>query len=286
MSPNTVSDEFPARIARIERAGYNLIAARYAEAAATRAELASALVGAAALRAGQKVLDIAAGPGTLTLAAAARVGSAGLAIASDLAEAALAECARLGAEAAAPAPACVAANAQRLPFRDGSFDRVLCGLGLMFFPRPEAALGEVRAVLRPGGALAVSVWGEAQEVPLVSCALECMRRVLPPPKLARPSVFRFGDPARLAALIEGAGFVEARVEHFALESTFPDPAAYWQSFLDLAGGAAWSLARLPADSRGRLADEVRVELSPWRQGSGYRMRSRVLIACARRPAPR
>lgn len=273
-----------ARFRDIERRGYNLIAGRYGAAAQARATLNAALVAAAELAPGQCVLDLASGPGTLAGLALAQLGAAGRVVATDLAEAAL----RVARDTlAAPALACAAADAERLCFADASVDRVLCGLGLMFFPDGAAALAEAHRVLRPGGLLALSVWGAETDTPLVACALATLRRTLPAPKVARPSIFRYGDATLLAGALAAAGFEAVRVASVAFDSDFADAAAYWQAFLDLAGGAAWSLAQLPAARRERLAGEVATELAPYRRGSGYRMTSRVLIATARRaPGPR
>jgi ubiquinone/menaquinone biosynthesis C-methylase UbiE len=285
MSANGKPGFDPAKFKAIERAGYNLIAQRYSVAAESRAALNAALLDAAAIGPGQSVLDIASGPGTLTLAAAERIGAGGRVVASDLAEATLAQCLAVGRSGGMPIH-CVAADAERLPFSERSFDRVLCGLGLMFFLDELGALRETLRILRPGGLAALSVWGQEADVPLVACALACMRRNLPPPKLVRPSVFRLGDPRLLERLLAEAGFEEVRVTPFALASAFPDAAAYWQSFLDLAGGAAWSLSRLPEARRQALVAAVGEELAAWRNQSGYALTSKVWIATARRPAER
>lgn len=266
----------------IERRGYNLIAARYGLAAAARDRAHRALVSAAAIEPGHRVLDIASGPGTLAGLAAARTGRHGLVIATDIAEQALGVV-RRDAESRI---ACAATDAEKLCLADGAVDRVLCGLGLMFFPHPGAALAEARRVLAPGGMLALSVWGPEAATPLVACALATLRRVLPPPKVARPSVFRFGDAALLAKALERAGFTGVSVAPVELDSAFADAASYWQAFLDLAGGAAWSLAQLPTARRDELAAAVAEELLPYRQGDGYRMASRVLVASGRRPDER
>jgi cyclopropane fatty-acyl-phospholipid synthase-like methyltransferase len=65
-----------AQFKRIERAGYDRLGSRYLAAAATRHEIATALLDAASLAPGQRVLDLASGPGLLARAAAAHVGDA------------------------------------------------------------------------------------------------------------------------------------------------------------------------------------------------------------------
>jgi SAM-dependent methyltransferase len=263
----------PRQMKRIERDGYNLIGARYAAGAPARDALAAALIEAAELAPGQRILDLAAGPGLLAAAAAAKVGSGGTVVASDIAEAQLACCPELPR---------AAADAEHLPFASACFDRVLCGLGLMVFPDTARVLGEVRRVLVPGGILALSVWGAAGATPLLSCALACMQRVLPPPKVARPSVFRFGTTAALADPLAAAGFADIRIVPVEVRSRFAAAADYWQAFLDLAGGAAGSLARLPVETQQQLAAEVARELAPHAGQVGYAMTSASLVATARK----
>ncbi|MFA7268184.1 MAG: methyltransferase domain-containing protein [Sterolibacterium sp.] len=270
------SPDFDRRRAKqLERTGFNRIAARYAEAAGARATLHEALLDASELAPGQDLLDLASGPGVLAQAAWLRTASRSRIVACDLAEGMLAESRRRH-----PGILHAAADAECLPFPAAHFDRVLCGLGLMIFPDEAQALAEMRRVLKPGGRIAVSVWATAEQVPLVECALACMRRILPAPKVARPSVFRLGDPARLKASIAAAGFRNIRIEACELRCRFSDASAYWQAFLDLAGGAAASLARLPQETQARLRAEVAGELKPYAEGDGYRLNSRVLIATA------
>lgn len=256
---------------RLERAGYNRIGARYLAAADARRELVDALLAGAGLAPGLRVLDLASGPGLLARAASDVLGATGLVVASDIAEGQLACC---------PDLARVAADGEALPFADGSFDRVLCGLGLMFFPDEQAALREVRRVLRGDGRLVLSVWGRAEDVPLVDAALSCLRRMLPPPKAARPSIFRFGDPAELARCLATAGYRDAGVRPVRITSTFADAAAYWQGFLDLAGGAAESLSRLPAEKQQALVAAVADDLAPYAVAGGFELTSTVLVATA------
>jgi ubiquinone/menaquinone biosynthesis C-methylase UbiE len=75
---------------RLERAGYDRLGPRYLAAAGARSELAAALLAAAQLEPGQRVLDLASGPGMLARGAGAAVGPNGLVIASDISEGQLA----------------------------------------------------------------------------------------------------------------------------------------------------------------------------------------------------
>jgi len=261
-----------AHFKRLERAGYNRIGPRYLAAAGARGELTATLLAAARLAPGQRVLDLASGPGLLARDARDAVGDKGLAIASDISEGQLACC---------PDLVRVTADGEALPFANRSFDRALCGLGLMFFPDEQAALQEIRRVLRPDGLLALSVWGSACDVPLVETALACMRRLLPPPKVARPSIFRFGDAEELARRLASADYCDIDIRPFHLTVSFADAGAYWQGFLDLAGGAAESLSRLPAEKQQALAVAVGEELAPYAVADGFEMTSTVLVATAR-----
>ena len=261
---------------RAEREGYNLIAERYLGAAPTRQRLTEALLDAAQLESGLDLLDLASGPGVMAQAALARIG-AGTVVISDIAERPLTL-----ATAAAPALLGVAADAESLPFATASFDRVLCSLGLMFFPQEGLALAEIRRVLRPQGRLAVSAWAAPGNVPLVECALACIARLLPPPKIARPSPCRLG--ASLPELLTESGFTQVEVKVCQLDFSFDNAAAYWQAFVDLAGGAASGLSRLPPDKLARFPVEVALELQPYRQGDVFQLSSKVIIATATKGA--
>lgn len=273
MTSSSSPDFDSRRCKRLERDGYNLIAARYLDAAATRTFLTAALLDAARLAPGQTLLDLASGPGVLAQAALARVAPSGRVVASDLAEKILA-----AGRAACPALVCAAADAEALPFQEASFDRVLCGLGLMFFPDERLALAEMHRVLRPEGRVTLSVWGKVGQAPLIECALACIRRLLPAPKVARASPFRLGP--LLPGLLAQAGFSDLEITPCELVFRCDSADDYWQAFLDLAGGAAGSLARLPEEAQAGFPTEVARELLPYRDGKGFRLASQVLIASA------
>ncbi len=110
----------------------------------------------ARLRAGQRMLDVGAGTGLLSLEALRRVGPSGTVVALDISSDALRECMRQ-AEAAGPIPSmqAVGGHALNLPFRDGTFDAVATRSVLIYVFDKRAALRELYRVLRPGGRASV-----------------------------------------------------------------------------------------------------------------------------------
>ncbi len=276
------SDFDARRFKALERSGFNRIAARYADGAPLRASLQAALLDAARLTPGEKVLDLAAGPGLLARDAARRVLPDGWVLASDIAENMLAEGLRRAESEGLPDLLAAACDAEHLAFANASVDVALVGLGLFIFPDPARALAELHRVVRPGGRIALSVWGPREAVPLIARAQACIARLLPAPKVARPSVFRLGEGEALAELLGAAGFADVRVAPHTFACRFDSADDYWQAFLDLAGGAAESLARLPDATQARLRAEVAADLAEHRDGDGYVVESTVLLASARR----
>jgi demethylmenaquinone methyltransferase/2-methoxy-6-polyprenyl-1,4-benzoquinol methylase len=108
------------------------------------------------LRTGQRALDVAGGTGDLTTGLVKQVGKSGLVVLSDINAAMLG----VGRDRMLDAGlvgnvSCVQANAEALPFAEGSFDCVTIGFGLRNVTDKAAALASMRRVLRPGGQLLV-----------------------------------------------------------------------------------------------------------------------------------
>ena len=103
---------------------------------------------------GGVALDVGSGPGNVTTSLAHAAGPDGLALGIDISEPMLARAVRA---AAGPQVGFLRADAQKLPFRDGSFDAAISLAVLQLIPDPAAALAEIGRVLKPGGRLAVMV---------------------------------------------------------------------------------------------------------------------------------
>jgi len=156
----------------------------------------------ASIQPGQRVLDVATGPGEPAVTAAHRVGSSGHVIATDLSPQMVA----LGRERVAELGLHnidfreMDAEAPDLP--EHSFEIVLCRFGLMYLPDPQVALERMHQLLIPDGRLVAAVWGPPQKVPFIRWPMEVALRVLqvpaPPPQM--PGPFSLADARHLEQL--------------------------------------------------------------------------------------
>ncbi len=204
---------------------WNAVADGYADALVPLfARYADSALRLGRVGAGHRVLDVAAGPGTLSLLAAER-GAEGVAL--DFADAMVAAL-RRRADAAGLAVEAVPGDGQALPFADGAFDRAFSMFGLIFFPDPGAGLREAHRVLRPGGRLVVSSWAPLDGVPLLrTCfgALAAHLADFPFGEGAAP----FGRPEELAEAFEAAGFRAVEVHTIAHETEAASAASFWEA---------------------------------------------------------
>jgi len=184
---------------------------------------APVLLDAAAVRIGHTVLDVACGTGVVAVAAAERVGPSGAVTGVDINPGMLAV-----AAAGAPRVRWAQADAARLPFPDGGFDRVLCQAGLQFVPDRLGALREMRRVLRPGGRVALLVWRALHHCPGFAALADALQAVVGPDAAAvMRAPFVFGDdPRPLATLLESAGFRDVDVQACAGTVRFGSVAAF------------------------------------------------------------
>jgi ubiquinone/menaquinone biosynthesis C-methylase UbiE len=126
------------------------------------------------LRAGQKVLDIAAGNGNVTLAAARRFCEV---TSTDYVESLLAR-GRKRAEAEGLHVDFRTADAENLPFRDSSFDAVVSTFGAMFSPDQDSTASEMLRVCKPGGKVGLANWTPDG---FIGQMFKTMAKYLPPP---------------------------------------------------------------------------------------------------------
>jgi ubiquinone/menaquinone biosynthesis C-methylase UbiE len=187
----------------------------YAVVGTTLQIVGESLCEAVDLRAGEKVLDVAAGNGNATLAAARRFGDV---VSTDYVPELL-ERARVRAAAEALAVDFREADAEDLPFADGEFDVVLSSFGVMFTPDQPRAAAELARVCRPGGRIGLANWTPSS---LIGQVFATLGRYLPPaPGVVSPA--KWGTEAHLRELFgERAASIAATPRHFVFRYRTPE----------------------------------------------------------------
>ncbi|HEV8392655.1 MAG TPA: class I SAM-dependent methyltransferase [Vicinamibacterales bacterium] len=214
------------------------------------------------LRAGERVLDVAAGNGNATLAAARRFAD----VTSTDYVPALLEGGRRRAEAEGFTVRFEPADAENLPYGDASFDVVLSTFGVMFAPDHQRAAGELMRVCRPGGRIGLACWTPTG---FLGDLFRAVARHVPPVPGVQSPLF-WGTDSHLRTLFQGAATIEhtprffsfryKSPEHFVdVFRTFYGPTHKAFAALDAAGQAALEadlLALLRGADRGGEAGLV------------------------------
>lgn len=147
------------------------------------------------LRAGSRVLDVAAGNGNATLAAARRYCD----VTSTDYVASLLEAGRARAQAEGLPVRFQQADAEALPFPDASFDVVMSTFGVMFTPDQEKAAAELARVCKPGGRIGLANWTPESFIGQLFKTIG--KYITPPAGVMSPALW--GTKARLQALFDG-----------------------------------------------------------------------------------
>jgi ubiquinone/menaquinone biosynthesis C-methylase UbiE len=142
-----------------------------------------------------RILETAAGTGAVTRALHAALPDAEI-IATDLNPPMLEKAAE---QVKSPNVRFAQADAQQLPFDDGSFDLVVCQFGAMFFPDRVRGHSEAHRVLRDGGRYLLAIWDRIETNALTDIAQNVLIDSFPddPPLFMREGPFSYHDPSRI-----------------------------------------------------------------------------------------
>jgi SAM-dependent methyltransferase len=224
------------------------------------------LVEACGIPAGARVLDVAAGTGNASLPAAARGAQV---TASDLTPELLAE-GRRRAEAEGLVLEWAEADAEHLPFDDGSFDVVISAIGVMFAPHHQEAADELVRVCRPGGRIGLLCWTPEG---MLGALFRTMKPFAPPPPPGAQPPPLWGSEEHLGALFGG------RVEFTTLRrdileiSAFEDPHDYARHFTAYYGPTIAARANAVREGREAEFDEALYRFcDEWNRGTMDRAR--------------
>jgi SAM-dependent methyltransferase len=267
----------PEAIRAFEHARWERAASVYAASFGVATQLfCDALLDAARVGPGTRVLDLACGPGLVAGAAAARGGAVcGL----DFSAAMLAE-----ARATHPSVQFVHSDAEAMSLPDASFDTVLSNFGLHHVPRPALALAEARRVLRPGGRVAFTFWAGHSENIAWKLVFDAVRRCGDPAASEAPVPGGdFGTTQDCLDALAAAGFAEAgaRLQHRVWRHA--DAAGLVAA---LRAGTARMAAMIEGQSEGALAEivaDIEERAAGYRDAAGLALPVAAVVAVGVRP---
>jgi len=267
----------PEAVREFERAGWNRAAAGYETSFATASrQFVEPLLDAAAVGAGDRVLDLCCGPGFAGAAAMARCATvAGL----DFSPAMLAE-----ARTRFPAIAFDRGDAEAPPYEDESFDAVISNFGIHHVPRPALALAGAHRVLRRGRKVAFSVWAAPDENVAWKLVFDAIGRFGDPrASSAPPPGGGFATQADCLRALDDAGFSNAGARLIRGTWHHQDGAALLSA---LQAGTARMAALIDAQYAGAMeaiVAGVDAAAAPWRDGAGIAVPIACIVAAGIRP---
>ena len=231
-------------------------------------------------KAGQTMLELAAGTGDTGFRIAERLGDAGRLLMTDFA-AGMVDAARRRGEAQGVSNVDHRVlDAERMDLADDSFDGVACRFGYMLMADPAQALGETRRVLRDGGRLVFAVWAAPQRNGWAAIVGMTMVELgyMEPPEPGRPSMFAMADPERITELVSGAGFDAPELEEVAVDWGYTTPEEHWAKTLKLAGPIADAYGSLEPDAQEEVREKVSERVTERLEGEGLGGLAYVVVA--------
>jgi SAM-dependent methyltransferase len=233
-------------------------------------DLSAKMVDALALQPGQRVLELAAGPGDTGFMAAELIAPGGTLICSDGSEAMLA----VARERA------TAQGIHNVEFRQlelewidlttAEVDAVLCRWGIMLVVDSEAAAQEIRRVLKPGGRAALAVWDEPARNPWTTISSQALIDLgfAAPPEPDEPGMFKLAGEGVLQELLLTAGLIDVRVTPVSMERRFDTVDQYLAETLAMSSRFRSTYRELELEQQTALKRRIGRDLKPFTADDG------------------
>ncbi|MBV9818594.1 MAG: methyltransferase domain-containing protein [Solirubrobacterales bacterium] len=222
------------------------------------------------LASGQRVLDLAAGPGDTGFLAAGALGPAGSLICSDGAAAMVEVARRRAAELGLSNVEFKQLELEWIDLGTASVDAVLVRWGIMLAIDPLAAAKEIRRVLAPGGRAALAVWDAPERNPWATIPSGALAHLglAEPPDPDAPGRFALSGDGQLSGLLQDAGFTEVAVQAVPLDSRYAGVEDFIAESSDLSPTFSATYHGLDDERRARVVAAISSALAPYATADG------------------
>jgi ubiquinone/menaquinone biosynthesis C-methylase UbiE len=248
---------------------------------AALAPVLDALMDAAGLEAGQRVLDVGCGCGATTLAAAKEVGASGHAVGLDLSESMLDVARRRATHANTANVEFLSGDVQVYDLGRDAFDVVLSRFGTMFFNDPVAAFSNLAAALSDNGRLCIVTWQPFVANEWLSVPFAALLRYGSMPNLGDgPGMFSQSEPKAIRATLEQAGFAKVTVAPSEMRLLVGRTVDEALRYVTGTGIGRAVLATIAPEEQTAALDAVTDVLSEHADSSGVHLPGAILITTA------
>ena len=250
-------------------------------------EATAAMLDAACIVPGSRVLDIAAGSGDQTLDIARRIGTQGHLLATDISVSILALARENFRAAGLHHVHTRVADAQALGLAGANFDAAICRLGLMFCVDPLEALVQARMALKPGGRFSALVFSTAERNPCLSITIDTALKhagIAKKSTLAPGTLLSLGEPGLLARLLRAAGFIDINVQPLSAPFRLSSSAQYVDFLRYSASPIMAMLASLSTEAQINAWADIEKQLNMFNTASGWEGPNELLLCSAVAPS--
>jgi SAM-dependent methyltransferase len=231
-----------------------------------------------------EVLDIAAGPGDVSLALAEVLGPKATIWCTDFVPEMVKIAERSAIERNLHNIRFRECRAESLPFPDATLDAIVCRFGIMFFGDPVQAIRDSLRVLKSGCRLAHCVWGTRQANAFHHVVQDVIDKYVPgpPPDPDAPGAFRFAPSGKLVGVFEQAKARDIQEQVLRFDIAAPlDFDQFFEVRCEMSDSLRAKLKNLPPDRQREFKEDVRKNSAQYFSSTGFSLPSEVLIVSAR-----
>jgi ubiquinone/menaquinone biosynthesis C-methylase UbiE len=236
----------------------------------------------AKLKAGDRVLDLAAGAGEPALSAAQRVGPSGYVLATDISVNILEFAAQAARDRGLTNVETRVMDGEKPNLPDATFDAVLSRLGLIYFPDREGALRSAHRMLKAGGRAVIASFSTPERNGFFSIPISVIRRRarLAPPAPGLPGPFSLGAPGVMEETLRRAGFANPTAQTVVTPLRLPSAGECVRFERESFGALRQMLAVLPDAEQDAAWEEIEHELRAFQGDSGFEAETELVVGAA------